>query len=167
MLGPWLVPELLTSPRPDDPLIGWTRLLTEPLRLAVSPGHRLAARRRIRVREVADESFVIFAEDTGLRAEVDRLCERAGFTPRVAFEGQDVETLRGLVSAGLGVALLPARPGAPESPPLLAVADAGAQREIGLAWHRTRYRSPAVTAFAGYVTRRFASARAGRSGSSG
>jgi DNA-binding transcriptional LysR family regulator len=32
------------------------------------------------------------------------------------------------------------------------VADAGAKRQIGLAWHRTRYRSPAVAAFADYVT---------------
>jgi LysR family transcriptional regulator, transcription activator of glutamate synthase operon len=87
-----------------------------------------------------------------MREQVDHLCERAGFTPRIAFEGQNVETLRGLVSAGLGVALLPVRPGAPESPPLLAVADAGAKRPVGLAWHRTRYRSPAVAAFADYIT---------------
>jgi DNA-binding transcriptional LysR family regulator len=143
---------LLTSPRPDDPLIGWTKLFTEPLRLAVPPAHRLAARRRIRLREVAEEPFITLSEETPLRTQIDRLCERAGFTPRIAFEGLNVETLRGLVSAGLGVALLPARPGSPASPPLLTVADAGAQRQIGLAWHRTRYRSPAVTAFADYVT---------------
>ena len=29
-----------------------------------------------------------------------------GFVPRMAFEGEDGETLRGLVGAGLGVALL-------------------------------------------------------------
>jgi LysR family transcriptional regulator, transcription activator of glutamate synthase operon len=142
---------LLTSPRPEDPLIGWQGLLTEPLRLAVPPGHRLANRRRVRLTEVADNDFVAMTQETGLRAVTDRLCERAGFTPRVAFESQDVETLRGLVSAGLGVALLPSRPGAPKSPPLLAVADPGAQRSIGLAWHRERYRSPAVLAFAAFI----------------
>jgi DNA-binding transcriptional LysR family regulator len=41
--------------------------------------------------------------------------------------------------------------GAPESPPLLAVADPGAHRSIGLAWHRERYRSPAVVAFAAFI----------------
>jgi LysR family transcriptional regulator, transcription activator of glutamate synthase operon len=153
----------LTSPRPDNPLIGWTKLLTEPLTLAVPPGHRLAARRRIRLREVAEEPFITVSEESGSRALVDRLCQQAGFTPRIAFEGQDVETLRGLVSAGLGVALLPARPRGPESPPLLAVADAGAELPIGLAWHRTRYRSPAVEAFAYYV----AATRRGRSNGAG
>lgn len=142
---------LLTSPRPADPLVGWTQLRREPLRLAVPPGHRLASRRRVRLREVAEEPFITVTEETGLRVLTDRLCERAGFSPRIAFEGQDVETLRGLVSAGLGVALLPARPGAPATPPLLAVADAGAERPIGLAWHRTRYLSPAAAAFGDYV----------------
>jgi LysR family transcriptional regulator, transcription activator of glutamate synthase operon len=59
--------------------------------------------------------------------------------------------MRGLVAAGLGLALLPARPGAPASPPLLAVTDFGAERSIGLAWHRDRYRSPAVAAFADFI----------------
>src|SRR5690606_13826983 len=39
----------LTSPRPDDDAIGWLPLATEPLRLAVGPGHRLAQRRRVRL----------------------------------------------------------------------------------------------------------------------
>lgn len=142
---------LLTSPRPDDPMIGWLELLTEPLRLAVPPSHRLAGRRRVRLREVAGDEFIALSPEHGLRALTDGLCERAGFAPRVAFEGEDVETLRGLVAAGLGIALLPGRPGAPESPPLLAVGDPGAARVIGLAWHRHRYRSPAVLAFAQFV----------------
>jgi DNA-binding transcriptional LysR family regulator len=145
---------LLTGPRPAEPVITWRELLTEPLRLAVAADHRLAHRRRVRLREVADDAFVAVSHETGLRAVVDELCRRAGFVPRVAFEGQDVETLRGLVSAGLGVAVLPDRPGAPKSPPLLALADAGAQRAIGLAWHRERYRSPAAVAFANFVAAR-------------
>ena len=142
---------VLTGPRPPDPLADWMELLTEPLLLAVPPGHRLAARRRVRLKEIADDPFITGTQETGLRAVIDELCERAGFSPRVAFEGDDVETLRGLVSAGLGVALLPGRPGAPQTPPLLTVADPGARRPIGLAWHCDRYRSPAVAAFADFV----------------
>jgi DNA-binding transcriptional LysR family regulator len=142
---------LLTSPRPDDPLAAWSALFSQPLRLAVPPGHRLAARRRVHLRELADERFIMATEETGLRALTDHLCQRAGFSPRVAFESQDVETLRGLVSADLGVALLPDRPGAPDTPPVVAIADPGAARTIGLAWHRTRYRSAAAAAFAAHV----------------
>ena len=34
------------------------------------------------------------------------MCAAAGFTPRYVFECQEIETVRGLVAAGLGVALL-------------------------------------------------------------
>lgn len=34
-------------------------------------------------------------------------CHQLGFQPNVAFEGEDIDTIRGLVAAGLGVSLLP------------------------------------------------------------
>ena len=145
---------LIISPRPAEPQVGWRELFREPLRLAVPPGHRLAARKRVRLAEVADDPFVMVRAGYGLRATTEELCARAGFTPRIAFEGDDAETLRGLVAAGLGVALLPDRPDPPAVPPLLAVADRDCARTIGLAWHRERARSPAALAFADFVAHR-------------
>lgn len=148
---------ILTSPRPDDPAIGWHPLASEPLRLAVGPGHPLAARRRVRLAEVAGEPFVAMKTDYGLRGVTDALCAAAGFTPRIAFEGDDIGTLRGLVAAGLGVALMPPphHAGAAEveqpSTPHLQVADRGAHRPLGLAWDQTRYRAPATEAFRAWV----------------
>jgi LysR family transcriptional activator of glutamate synthase operon len=144
---------VLTSPAPHDDRLGWRALFSEPLRLAVPPAHHLVRRRRVRLAEVAGDPFIAVKAEYGLRAITDALCAQAGFTPRVAFEAEDVETVRGLVAADLGVALVPARPGAPTSPPLLAVADRGCTRTIGLVWHRERYRSPAVLAFADFVAR--------------
>ena len=43
----------------------------------------------------------------GLRAITDAMCHEAGFEPRIAFEGEEADTARGLVGAGLGVSLLP------------------------------------------------------------
>jgi DNA-binding transcriptional LysR family regulator len=147
---------VLTSPRPDDPAIGWHALASEPLRLAVPPGHRLGGRRRVRLAEVADERFVAMKPEYGLRGVTDELCDRAGFTPRIAFEGDDIGTLRGLVAAGLGVALLPPPHAAgaelaDPATPYLHVADRGAARELGLAWEKTHYRSPATEAFRTFV----------------
>jgi LysR family transcriptional activator of glutamate synthase operon len=138
---------LLTSPRP--PRLAWRALLDEPLRLFVPPGHRLERRRRVRLEEVGEDPFVVMRHEYGLRGTTDELLARAGVTPRIAFEGEDPETLRGLVAAGLGVALLPGHDGKG-----LAVADAGASRTIGLAWHAERYRPPAVETFAGFVVAR-------------
>ncbi|WP_404819445.1 LysR family transcriptional regulator [Streptomyces marincola] len=124
----------LTSPVPDAPDLVTRRLDEQRLLLVVPADHRLAGRRRVRLAEAADEAFVTLEPGYGLRRLTDALCEQAGFRPRVAFEGEEPETLRGLVAAGLGVALLPpptvARPGVRE----LSVTAPRAVREIGVAW---------------------------------
>ncbi|WP_455352863.1 LysR family transcriptional regulator [Streptomyces sp. SYSU K217416] len=124
----------LTSPVPDAPDLVARRLDEQRLRLVVPDDHRLATRRRVRLAEAADETFVTLEPGYGLRRITDDLCAEAGFKPRVAFEGEEAETLRGLVAAGLGVALLPppavARPGVVE----LTVTAPRAVREIGVAW---------------------------------
>ena len=35
-------------------------------------------------------------------------CHKAGFEPKIEFEGEETDTIRGLVAAGMGVSLLPA-----------------------------------------------------------
>jgi DNA-binding transcriptional LysR family regulator len=146
---------VLTSPRPEGDTFGWRALMTEPLLLAVPPDHRLAGRRRVRLSEVADDPFVIQPDGYGLRSITDERCREAGFAPRVAFEGEEVATLRGLVAAGLGVALLPVARSAGAAitvaTPLLRVADRGCSRTIGLAWDRRRDPLPVVEAFQDFV----------------
>lgn len=146
---------ILTSPHPADPALTWAPLITEPLLLAVPRDHRLAGRKRVRLAEVAGDPWVGLRAGYGLRTTTDELCRRAGFTPRLAFAGEDVVTLRGLVAAGLGVALLPTPRSAGATivtrAPHLRVADAGCSRTIGLAWHRDRYRPPVTEAFRAFV----------------
>jgi LysR family transcriptional regulator, transcription activator of glutamate synthase operon len=128
---------ILTSPRPRLPEpVSWELLADERLELAVPAGHRLAARRRIRLAEVAAEPFVALAVISEFRELSDRLCREAGFSPAVAFEADDVATVRALVGAGLGIAILPAlhQPVASGGPATLAIAAQDAARPVGLAW---------------------------------
>ncbi|MDN3295898.1 LysR family transcriptional regulator [Streptomyces ficellus] len=147
----------LTSPVPDAPDLVARRLDEQRLRLVVPDDHRLAGRKRVRLAEAADETFVTLEPGYGLRRITDDLCEEAGFTPRVAFEGEEAETLRGLVAAGLGVALLPPpavpRPGVVE----LTVTAPRAAREIGVAWLDGHPDTAPVAAF-----KRFLLSRRGR-----
>ena len=48
-----------TAQRPRDPAVQWKRLFSQPLLLAVPPGHRLAGRTEISLAEVADDEFVM------------------------------------------------------------------------------------------------------------
>ncbi len=137
----------LTSPVPDSADLVGRRLDEQRLRLVVPDDHRLARRKRVRLAEAAEESFVTLEKGYGMRRILDSLCAQAGFRPRIAFEGEEAETIRGLVAAGLGVALLPPpaipRPGVRE----LTVTAPRAVREIGLAWLAGRPDTPPVAAF--------------------
>ncbi|GAB3959428.1 LysR family transcriptional regulator [Streptomyces sparsus] len=144
----------LISPVPDAPDLVVRRLDEQRLRLVVPEDHRLAGRKRIRLAEAADESFITLEPGYGMRRIFEALCSEAGFRPRIAFEGEEAETLRGLVAAGLGVSLLPPptvpRPGVRE----LAVTAPRAAREIGVAWLDGHPDTPPVAAFKRFLLSR-------------
>ncbi|WHT22412.1 LysR family transcriptional regulator [Crossiella sp. CA-258035] len=140
----------VTSDDPGHPHLRWQRLLTEPLLLAVPPGHRLAGRPGVRLAELAEETFILLRPGFALRATTERLCRQAGFTPRAGFEGEEVETLRGLVAAGLGVSVLPL-PGGEAATPHLRLTDVTATRDIGLMWLAERELPPASAQFREHV----------------
>ncbi|WP_210480852.1 LysR substrate-binding domain-containing protein [Naasia sp. SYSU D00948] len=135
--------------------IDWKRLVTEPLWLAVPSDHRLAGRRQAALAEVAAEDFVMLHRGWELRARSEELCAAAGFTPSVTFEGDDLAMVRGFVAAGLGVSIVPAPPGAATRwagrERLVEIADAGASRDVGLAWSRERHLLPAAQLFRQHV----------------
>ncbi|MET7995762.1 LysR family transcriptional regulator [Amycolatopsis sp. NPDC005232] len=132
----------LTSPDPARPGVEWTPLWTERLVLVTPPGEPTGGGQGpVRLRDVADRPFVALKTGYGLRQITDALCAEADVRPRIVFEGADVPTVRGLVGAGLGIAVLPPAVG-PErrwSPPETELADSGAQRTIGIARVRGRY----------------------------
>lgn len=143
----------ITGDVPQLPQLEGRRLFREPLQLVVPPDHRLAGRRSARLRDVADEQFIMLKSGFSLRAVTEQLCLQVGFTPRVGFEGEEVETLRGLVSAGLGVALLPEPRGTAPTTPHLRVRDVQASREISLTWLRDRSLPPASAHFRTHALR--------------
>ncbi|KRA31130.1 MULTISPECIES: LysR family transcriptional regulator [unclassified Nocardioides] len=144
----------ITGDRPQFAPLESRRLFLEPLRLVVPPDHRLAARRTARLADVAAEQFIALKPGFSLRTVTEDLCAQVGFTPLIGFEGEEVETLRGLVSAGLGVALLPEpRGGAAPAAPSLRITDVRASREIGLAWVRDRNLPPASEHFREHALR--------------
>ncbi|MDT0330228.1 LysR family transcriptional regulator [Nocardiopsis lambiniae] len=149
----------LTSPLPTDPRLVCTVLHTQALRLVVPEHHRLARTdREVALSEVAGEEFVLLKPGRGVRHLTDRLTDRAALTPEVAFEADDIATARGLVGAGLGVSVLPARPRGPlPTTAELPLADHDAVRPIGVihpaAGSGGGYTPPAVTTFLEHVRR--------------
>ena len=146
----------LVSPRFDDPTVEWLPIGEEELFVLVPVGHRLAAKHTIGLKEVAEERFVSLKSGYGLRRVTDKLCSRAGFRPRVSFEGEEVATLWGLVGAGLGIGLGP-RPAvsAAGSPVALRVSEPKCFRITGLAWAKKRYITSASRTFLEFMRTRY------------
>ncbi|WP_200309012.1 LysR family transcriptional regulator [Streptomyces adelaidensis] len=80
-------------------------LLTDRLVGLVPEGHRLARTRSVGIGELAGEPWI--AGCPRCRGQLVRVCESAGFTPRIDFATDDYPAVVGLVAAGLGVAVLP------------------------------------------------------------
>src|SRR6266567_2573570 len=93
----------ITSPPIEQQSIGWISLMTEEIYLMVPPGHRLAERTSIDLKEVEHEPFISLKPGNTIRDLTDSFCQQAGFTPKVAFEGDEPSTIRGLITASLGV----------------------------------------------------------------
>lgn len=136
----------ITSPRPAG--LAWHPLSTERLRLAVPAGHRIAERDEVHLVDAAAEPFIVMRDGYGLRSITDELFRIAEIRPEIAFEGEEATTLRALVAAGLGVAVVP--PGDPVAG-VEEIVIAGARRTIGLAWVADRTRPPAVEDFRRFV----------------
>ena len=78
-------------------------LLEEPMVAAVGPTHRLAERARLRLHELAHDTWTAATPD-GL---IHRACHAAGFEPRLAYLTDDPLAIRAIVAAGLAVTLTP------------------------------------------------------------
>jgi DNA-binding transcriptional LysR family regulator len=141
---------LTRYPFENDALEG-TVIARQDLMLLVPLGHRLAERRSVRLREVANEPFVAFKPGHAIRKLTDDLCAKAEFTPRITFEADESSSLRGFAAAGLGVAILPAGTGPTNGLVLLRISEPEARRDIVLAWAKERYMSASVRLFRSFV----------------
>jgi DNA-binding transcriptional LysR family regulator len=98
----------MPSPSPGHALKS-AELATGPLVAAIPLGHRLAARPTLSIVELANEPFVLFPRRMNSRILeiIVACCASAGFAPRIVQEAEQLHTLLALVSAGLGVTLVP------------------------------------------------------------
>lgn len=102
----------LMRPLPLPESLIATELFREPLVAVLNAAHPLAqgSEQGVHLADLAHEPFVFFPRSygSGLHAQLLSLARQAGFSPHFAQEAGEVMTIIGLVSAGLGVSVLPA-----------------------------------------------------------
>jgi len=142
----------LSSPVVTRKGIQWVHLLTEELFVIVPKEHRLANRTSIKLNEIADDQFISLKKGYSVRNLTEQLCHEAGFTPKIAFEGEEVATAAGLVTAKLGITLIPDIRGLDTTKvSRLRVSQPKCRWIIGIGWMEGRYLSPAAKLFKQFV----------------
>jgi DNA-binding transcriptional LysR family regulator len=108
------------------------------VRVVLPAGHGLCGEKSLALAALAEHPFIsLGGAFPDYPAWLGRLCAAAGFAPRIVHEADTSSTLFGLVSAGFGVAILPAL----HDPPVFDVAfrpitPAPPRFEFDVAWRR-------------------------------
>ncbi|HEU0089196.1 MAG TPA: LysR substrate-binding domain-containing protein [Pseudonocardiaceae bacterium] len=98
---------VITSPlHRGDPTLDTVPILREQLTVAVPRAMALDLT-SFRIDDLRDRPLVMFREGYDLRAMTLTACQRAGFQPRFAIEGGEMDAVLSFVEAGLGVAVVP------------------------------------------------------------
>jgi len=82
-------------------------LASEPIMLAVAPGHPLAGRRQVALAALREQAFVELPPGWGTRMLVDRAFAAAGIERTIAYEVNDTAAVLDFVAHGLAVTLMP------------------------------------------------------------
>jgi DNA-binding transcriptional LysR family regulator len=99
---------IVASERGVDPALEAVPILRESLVVAsIAGGPPLSGNPRIALAELADTPLVMFRPGYDLRDVTLEACRLAGFTPRFAVEGGEMDAVLACVEAGLGVAVVP------------------------------------------------------------
>jgi len=89
----------------EGPGLTWRPLAEEPVALVVASDHPHAERRRLVLKDLAAEPWIVGC--ARCRAHTMELCAAAGFEPTVRHVSDDYVVVQNLVAVGLGVTLLP------------------------------------------------------------
>ncbi|MGH3866277.1 MAG: LysR family transcriptional regulator [Pseudonocardiaceae bacterium] len=96
---------MITSPaHRGDPALHTVPILREQLTVAVPRTMDIDS---FRIEDLRDRPLVMFREGYDLRSMTLTACQRAGFQPRFAIEGGEMDAVLSFVEAGLGIAVVP------------------------------------------------------------
>jgi DNA-binding transcriptional LysR family regulator len=139
----------------------------ERLMVALPASHPFRGRSALSLSDLRQERFVMvpWRKGHGFGRLIMRVCGRAGFVPTIEQEAEPMDSVLGLVSAGVGIALVPALYARLPVPRMVykPLRERFAVADIALAW-RTDDASPVRRAFVDIARRDAPHVRSQRKG---
>lgn len=139
---------------PKDELIDVRVLFSENMYALLPTSHPLAKNESINLIDLRHENFVLFPEGYVLQKVVVDACRSVGFLPSITSEGEDMDALKGLVAAGIGITLLPESSLYDSTPRLtvkVPIAMPVIRRTVGVIYPTTRDLAPSEQIFLSFV----------------
>ena len=131
----------LASQPIQDKRLEVRELFVEELLLALPPGHPLARKRTVSATDLEKERLIVLKEGHCLGDQVLRFCDRRDLHPTISFRSAQLETIQSLVSAGLGISLIPAmaaQTGRGDPPEYRSLQSPRPERKIVALWPKQR-----------------------------
>lgn len=125
-------------------------LFTEELLLALPRNHPLARKRTISPSDLEREPLIVMKEGHCLGQQVLKFCDQRHVHPSVSFRSAQLETIRSLVCAGMGLSLIPAmaaEPGHADQPEYRSLPAPSPMRTVVALWPRQRPPGRAASEF--------------------
>jgi LysR family transcriptional regulator, transcription activator of glutamate synthase operon len=133
-------------------------LFTENFVALMPATHPLAGEENLSLSQLNKDKFVLFPEGFILRKIVEDACLQAGFRPYIPCEGEDLDAIKGLVSAGIGITLLPElilNENIPNGTVTLNISQPEVKRTVGIITPKYRELSPSEKLFYDFVIAHF------------
>lgn len=99
--------DLAIMGRPPDGLdVTAEPFMDNPLVVIAAPGHPLAMLRRVKLAQLAHETFLSREQGSGTRSAMERIFAQHRIQPRVSMEMETNEAIKQAVQAGMGLGIL-------------------------------------------------------------
>jgi LysR family hydrogen peroxide-inducible transcriptional activator len=141
----------LATMTPENPAIESEPLLSEPLLVAMKSNHPLAEKRDLKSSDLTGQRLILLGDSSSLALQTRRFFGDHHIDLEITSRCAQVKTVKLLIAAGLGMAILPKMAAGRDNVPGLvyrALADANPHRELVLVRHRQRYHGRAEETFA-------------------
>ena len=136
----------------NEPSIDFVPVDRQELVLIVPNGHPLADHDTIDLRETRPYPQICFSHHSGLRPVIDKLFEQCGGTPKADYFLEEEQAIAGLVSAGLGIAVVPRMSILHYMPvKMIEITEPAWERVIYMAILKNVYQAPVVQNLKAYI----------------
>lgn len=97
----------VTTRRPEGMGFLWQELYYDQLEVMISLNHPLAKYQRLHLDQLRNERFVVTNSNYNTENVIQNLCEQAGFSPRVLYDGTSTDMPMHFVSNGDAIMITP------------------------------------------------------------